>query len=47
VVLDLKVWCDTDQYYAVKYYLNEQVKLAFDEADISIPYPQMDVHVVK
>jgi small conductance mechanosensitive channel len=47
VVLDLKVWCDTEQYYAVKYYLTEQVKLAFDEADISIPFPQMDVHVVK
>ena len=47
VVLDLKVWCDTDQYYSVKYYLTEQVKLAFDEAHISIPYPQMDVHVVK
>lgn len=47
VVLDLKVWCDTEQYYSVKYYLTEQVKLAFDEAHISIPYPQMDVHVVK
>ena len=47
VVLDLKVWCDTDQYYAVKYYLTEQVKLAFDEAHISIPYPQMDVRVIK
>lgn len=47
VVLDLKVWCSTDNYYSVKYYLTEQVKLAFDEADISIPYPQMGVHVVK
>ena len=47
VILDLKVWCDTSNYYSVKYYLTEQVKLAFDEADISIPYPQMDVHVVK
>ncbi|MBR3705601.1 MAG: mechanosensitive ion channel family protein [Firmicutes bacterium] len=47
VVLDLKVWCDTDKYYSVKYYLTEQVKLAFDEADISIPYPQMDVRVIK
>lgn len=47
VVLDLKVWCDTERYYEVKYYLTEQVKLAFDEAKISIPYPQMDVHVVK
>lgn len=47
VTLDLKVWCDTDKYYDVRYYLQEQVKLAFDEANISIPYPQMDVHVVK
>ena len=47
VILDLKVWCDTANYYAVKYYLTEQVKLAFDEAKISIPYPQMDVRVVK
>ncbi|MCI8608169.1 MAG: mechanosensitive ion channel family protein [Firmicutes bacterium] len=47
VSLDLKVWCNTQAYYDVKYYLEEQVKLAFDEANISIPYPQMDVHVVK
>ena len=47
ILLDLKVWCDTEKYYDVKYYLEEQVKLAFDEANISIPYPQMDVHVVK
>lgn len=47
VFLDLRVWCDTDKYYDVKYYLEEQVKLAFDEANISIPFPQMDVHVVK
>lgn len=47
VVLDLRVWCSTENYYKVKYYLTEQVKLAFDEANISIPYPQMDVHVVK
>lgn len=45
--LDLRVWCDTGEYWNVFYYLNEQVKLAFDVADISIPYPQVDVHVVK
>lgn len=47
VLLDLKVWCSTENYYNVKYWLTEQVKLAFDEANISIPYPQMDVHVVQ
>jgi small conductance mechanosensitive channel len=25
----------------------EQVKLAFDEEGISIPYPQMDIHTDK
>jgi len=47
ITLDLKVWCDTEKYFDVRYYLQEQVKLAFDEANITIPYPQMDVHVVK
>lgn len=47
VHIDFRVWCDTDDYWDVFYFVNEQVKLAFDVADISIPYPQMDVHVVK
>ena len=47
VLLDCRVWCETSKYWDVKYYMEEQVKLAFDEANITIPYPQMDVHVVK
>jgi len=47
VNLDLKVWCKTDDYWTVKYFLEENVKLAFDEAGISIPFPQMDVHIKK
>lgn len=47
VLLDLKVWCDTANYFDVQYFLYEEAKRAFDEADISIPYPQMDVRVVK
>lgn len=47
VNLALRVWCDTEEYWNVFYFLNEQVKLAFDEAGISIPYPQMDVHIGK
>lgn len=47
VALDLKVWCETSEYYSVKYFLEEQVKLAFDEANITIPYPRMDVSVKK
>lgn len=47
ILLDLKVWCSTSDYFDVKYYLEENVKIAFDEAGISIPYPQVDVHIVK
>lgn len=47
IMLDCKVWCDTQVYYSVRYYMREQVKLAFDEAGITIPYPQMDVRVIK
>lgn len=45
VSIDLKVWCETDDYWDVKYFLEENVKLAFDEAGITIPFPQMDVHI--
>lgn len=45
VSIDLKVWCKTEDYWDVKYFLEEQVKLAFDEAGITIPFPQMDVHI--
>lgn len=47
VLLDLKAWCRTEDYTYVKYFLKEQVKLAFDEANITIPYPQLDVRVTK
>jgi len=32
-------------YWSAVYHFNEQVKLRFDEAGISMPYPQQDVHV--
>lgn len=47
VELTLKVWCNTEDYWSVKYDMEEQVKLAFDVAGINIPFPQMDVHVKK
>lgn len=41
------VWCKTEDYWETRYYIQESVKLAFDEAGISIPYPQVDVHLDK
>lgn len=45
VRLGLRVWVNTDQYWPVKWRMNENIKLAFDEQGIVIPYPQMDVHI--
>ncbi len=43
----VRPWVKSSDYWAVKFNLNENVKLAFDEQGISIPYPQMDVHTKK
>ena len=45
VVLGVRCGVKTDQYFPVLWQLNEQIKEAFDEAGIHIPYPQMDVHM--
>lgn len=45
VNIALRPWVNTSDYWKVFYDLNETIKLRFDEASISIPYPQRDVHV--
>lgn len=41
------IWCSADEYWNVFYYMQEAVKLSFDENSISIPYGQLDVHITK
>jgi small conductance mechanosensitive channel len=43
VDLTVRVWVKTDDYWDVYFYLNEAVKLRFDEEKITIPYPQVTV----
>jgi len=45
VNLGVRCWFNTDDYFAGLWRLNEEIKAALDAANISIPYPQMDVHV--
>lgn len=45
VRLAVRVWTTPDEYWDEKWELNEQIKLALDQAGIEIAYPQMDVHV--
>jgi len=40
-------WVKSADYWAVKFDLNEKIKLTFDEKGISIPYPQMDINLEK
>lgn len=41
----VRAWVNKDDYWKVKWAMNERVKETFDAQGISIPYPQMDVHV--
>ena len=43
----VRPWVKTEDYWKVYWETTETVKLKFDEAGISIPYPQMDVHTDK
>ena len=45
VNLTLRAWVNTDDFGGTKADILERVKLTFDEKNISIPYPQMDVRV--
>lgn len=43
--LAVRIWVKTEDYWTLNFYMNEQVKLAFDKAGITIPYNQLDVTV--
>lgn len=45
VKLTVRCWADNEKYWECKWRITEQVKYALDDAGISIPYPQMDIHV--
>ena len=41
----VRVWVKAEDYWGVFFDMNENVKKAFDKNNISIPYPQTDVHL--
>ena len=41
----VRVWTKGGDYWTVYMDLLEGVKKAFDEKGITVPYPQMDIHV--
>jgi small conductance mechanosensitive channel len=47
VVITLRSWTKTEDYWTVKYNMNENVYNAFNEKGIDIPFPQLTVHMQK
>lgn len=47
IKMGIRFWVDSDHYWKAKWEVTEQIKLAFDEAGIVIPFTQMEVTVRK
>lgn len=47
VNLASRPFCKSEHYWDTYFYMYEHVKKAFDREGISIPFPQMDVHMQK
>jgi small conductance mechanosensitive channel len=45
VNVTLRVWCDADNYWPLKFDLTKAIKASLDREGISIPYPQTQVHL--
>ena len=46
VILNLRCYVKSEDYWSARGRILENVKLTFDEKGIEIPYPQMDVHMI-
>lgn len=47
ITLNVLVFTKTEDYFPVLWNLNENIKTALDEGGVSIPYPQLDVHMTE
>ena len=43
----LRLWVKTEDYWDVYFGVNQRIKQIFDEQGISMPYPQLSVHLEK
>lgn len=45
VDITVRVWCNAEDYWALRFDLLEQVRAEFDKKGITIPFKQLDVHI--
>ncbi len=44
-IYTVRIWCKNADYWTVYFDILESVKASFDKNNISIPFPQVDVHI--
>lgn len=47
VNLNVRCWVNSEDYWDVRGWLTENIKYTLDDVGVSIPYPQVDVHLDK
>ena len=47
IILAVRPWCRPEDYWDVYFSVTEEIRAAFIAGGISIPYEQLDVHVIK
>ena len=47
VILGIRAWVKTPEYNSTRWRILEEIKIAYDEAGIDIPYNQLTVHIAK
>ena len=46
ISMGIRVWTKTEDYWTVKWELQEKIKIVFDENNISIPFERLDVNIL-
>jgi small conductance mechanosensitive channel len=46
ITIGIRLWIPTTNLYSAKYTAYKAIYLAFEAAQISIPYPQQDIHII-
>lgn len=45
IIMEVRMWVNTENYWDGKFYLNEEIRTALGKKGITIPYNQIDVNV--